>query len=56
MSSVTASGIAVSPIPAFRDNYIWMIASQTHAVVIDPGEAAPVLDTLRKRSLQLSAI
>ncbi len=56
MPSATASNLAVSPIPAFRDNYIWMIASHTHAVVIDPGDATPVLDTLQKRSLQLSAI
>lgn len=47
---------SVSPIPAFRDNYIWMIDNRTHAVVIDPGDAAPVFAALKKRSLKLSAI
>lgn len=56
MPSATDPAFTVSPIPAFRDNYIWMIADKTRAVVIDPGDAAPVLAALKKRSLQLSAI
>ena len=30
------------PVPAFEDNYIWVVADGHHAVVVDPGEAAPV--------------
>lgn len=32
-------------LPAFHDNYIWVLAdSDGRAVVVDPGEAAPVID------------
>ncbi|TEA79029.1 hydroxyacylglutathione hydrolase [Allopusillimonas ginsengisoli] len=44
------------PIPAFTDNYIWMIRKGEHAVVVDPGQAAPVLEMLRTRGLTLDAI
>lgn len=31
------------PLPAFADNYIWTLADDLgHAVIVDPGEAAPV--------------
>ncbi|MBE7751040.1 hydroxyacylglutathione hydrolase [Yersinia pestis] len=34
-------------IPAFQDNYIWLLANrQKHCVIVDPGESAPVLATL----------
>lgn len=46
----------VTPIPAFRDNYIWLLHCQGHAVVVDPGDAAPVLAELRVRNLMLDAI
>jgi hydroxyacylglutathione hydrolase len=49
----------VRPIPAFRDNYIWMIrgvdAPQAVAVV-DPGDARPVLAALEAGALKLEAI
>lgn len=52
--------IAIHRIPAFRDNYIWLIAfgaaPNRQAAVVDPGEAAPVLDALRQYNLQLAAI
>ena len=32
------------PLPAFDDNYIWTLADdEGHALIVDPGEAAPVL-------------
>ena len=32
------------PLPAFADNYIWTLADDDgHALVVDPGDAAPVL-------------
>ena len=43
-------------LPAFTDNYIWMLHDGTNAVVVDPGEAAPVLAALDERHLALSAI
>lgn len=44
------------PVPAFEDNYIWVVADGHHAVVVDPGEAAPVQAYLAKRGWRLSAI
>lgn len=44
------------PIPAFSDNYIWMLHDAEHAVVVDPGQAEPVLSTLAQRGLKLLGI
>ncbi len=43
-------------LPAFSDNYIWLLHHQGRAVVVDPGEARPVLDCLAAHGLQLDAI
>jgi len=48
--------LSVLPIPAFTDNYLWLIHDDRHAVVVDPGDAGPVLDTLQERGLSLTAI
>lgn len=44
------------PVPAFEDNYIWIVSDGHHAVVVDPGEAAPVQAYLAERGWRLSAI
>ncbi len=44
------------PIPAFDDNYIWMLHDAQHALVVDPGDAQPVLAVLQQLGLQLDAI
>ena len=36
----------VTPIPALADNYAWLLVEGNDAVVVDPSEAAPVLDAL----------
>lgn len=46
----------VSAIPAFADNYLWLIHDQQHAAVVDPGDAAPVLAELASKNLTLDAI
>ncbi len=49
----------VRPIPAFRDNYIWLLrggADGCAAAVVDPGDAAPVLQALKADKLRLQAI
>jgi hydroxyacylglutathione hydrolase len=49
----------VRPIPAFRDNYIWMfrgIAAPGRVAVVDPGDAQPVLAALAAEQLTLAAI
>ncbi|MEO7725880.1 MAG: hydroxyacylglutathione hydrolase [Burkholderiales bacterium] len=48
--------ISVYPIRAFQDNYVWTLRRGSYAAVVDPGEAAPVLDYLRAQKLQLTAI
>ncbi len=46
----------ITPLPALRDNYIWVLHDAHHAVVVDPGVAAPVIDFLQQHALRLSAI
>ncbi|MDP1633362.1 MAG: MBL fold metallo-hydrolase, partial [Gallionellaceae bacterium] len=46
----------ITAIPALQDNYIWAIHNDRSAVVVDPGEAWPVLDFLQQNSLRLDAI
>jgi hydroxyacylglutathione hydrolase len=46
----------IIPIPAFNDNYIWLLHNKRYAVVVDPGDAQPVIETLKKLELTLSAI
>jgi hydroxyacylglutathione hydrolase len=48
--------IQIEPIPAFEDNYIWLLHNTRDAVVIDPGDATPVLAALKNKGLSLSAI
>jgi hydroxyacylglutathione hydrolase len=46
----------LSALPAFADNYIWMIHDGREALVVDPGDAAPVQTALHQLGLTLSAI
>jgi hydroxyacylglutathione hydrolase len=46
----------IVPLKAFKDNYIWTLRNSTHAAVVDPGEAQPVLEYLAAESLKLAAI
>ena len=43
-------------IAAFSDNYIWMLHDGHQAVVVDPGDATPVLAALEAHSLRLVGI
>lgn len=47
---------AIIPIPAFSDNYVWLLRRGRSAAVVDPGDAKPVLDYLDRESLRLVAI
>ncbi len=47
---------AIIPIGAFSDNYIWLLRKGAHAVVVDPGDAAPVLAYLDREGLRLAGI
>lgn len=46
----------VLTVPAFSDNYLWIIHDSVNAVVVDPGDAGPILDALEKHKLSLVAI
>lgn len=50
--------INIIAVPALKDNYIWLLTHtpSNHAIVIDPGEAAPVLKQLSEKNLKLAAI
>lgn len=57
----TSIGTGAAPfdvvcIPAFRDNYIWVLRHEGKAVVVDPGDAVPVAAYLLQENLQLAAI
>lgn len=53
----TQSGTSgITGLSAFNDNYIWLIRQGTLAAVVDPGDAAPVLQALQQHRLQLRAI
>lgn len=43
-------------LPAFTDNYIWMLHDGRQALVVDPGESAPVELALAARGLVLAGI
>jgi hydroxyacylglutathione hydrolase len=44
------------PLPAFQDNYLWLLHDGQRALVVDPGDARPVLECLQRCGLQLEAI
>jgi hydroxyacylglutathione hydrolase len=48
----------IRPIPAFDDNYIWLLTEPPGraAVVVDPGDADPVIEVLAAEGLELTAV
>jgi len=44
------------PLPAFTDNYLWMVHDGQDAWIVDPGDAAPVFQALETLGLQLRGI
>lgn len=48
--------LTITAIPALRDNYIWALHDDSHAALVDPGEAAPALAFLETHGLKLDAI
>jgi hydroxyacylglutathione hydrolase len=43
-------------LPAFADNYLWLLHDGQRALVVDPGDAAPVHAALDAHGLELAAI
>lgn len=52
----TPTRLAVLTVPAFKDNYLWLIHDGVHAAVVDPGDGEPILEALRANGLTLTAI
>jgi hydroxyacylglutathione hydrolase len=52
------SSLIIEPIPCLKDNYAYLIHEQggSDAYVVDPSEAAPVIEALQKRGLVLRGI
>ncbi|CAM4307372.1 hydroxyacylglutathione hydrolase [Pseudoalteromonas byunsanensis] len=50
--------VQVEPIKAFQDNYIWAIrdTKQNQVWVVDPGQAAPVMEYLQQHNASLQGI
>lgn len=50
--------IIIEPISCFETNYVWLIYDDAHktAVVVDPGDAKPVLQVLKEKKLSLKTI
>ena len=50
--------LQVIPIPAFDDNYIWLLRQQAgkYCAVVDPGDEDPVIEYLHENGLELSYI
>jgi hydroxyacylglutathione hydrolase len=48
--------LAIHAVPAFKDNYIWMLVDGRNAAAVDPGDAAPVQQFLATHGLTLTAL
>jgi len=48
--------VRIHAVPAFQDNYLWVLESHGRAAVVDPGDAAPVQRFLEEKGLELDAI
>lgn len=48
--------LRIVPLPAFQDNYIWLIQVGNHAAVVDPGDADVVEHHLTEHGLKLTTI
>jgi len=48
--------LAIRAVPAFKDNYIWILERGGNAAAVDPGDARPVEEFLSRSGLRLTAI
>lgn len=50
------NALSILTVPAFDDNYLWIIHDGQRAAVVDPGDAVPILAALAQHHLELCAI
>jgi hydroxyacylglutathione hydrolase len=55
-SPLIPTALTVLTVPAFKDNYLWLIHDGVHAAAVDPGDGQPILEALRENGLTLTAI
>lgn len=48
--------LTLIPLPAFDDNYIWVLHDDRHAVAVDPGDPAPLIAYLDAHRLTLTTV
>jgi hydroxyacylglutathione hydrolase len=46
----------IHALPAFQNNYLWLLQDNTHAILVDPGDADVCIRALEKHQLQLDAV
>jgi len=56
MTTSQRQTLAVLTVPAFNDNYLWLIHDGVNAAVVDPGDAGPVREALHAHGLTLTCI
>lgn len=50
------NNMRIEAIPILKDNYVWVMIEGHSAVIVDPGEAIPVIAFLKQHQLSLLAI
>lgn len=56
INQVAKQTLSILTVPAFDDNYLWLIHNGSDAIVVDPGDANVILQALTQHSLRLTAI
>jgi len=56
LSEPSDKPLSVLAVPAFNDNYLWLIHDGRHAAVVDPGDAQPILAALDANGLMTDAV
>jgi hydroxyacylglutathione hydrolase len=56
MTNLPRNALGVLAVPAFKDNYLWLVHDGVNAAAVDPGDAAPILAALAEHHLTLTAI
>lgn len=53
---MTTAPINITALKALDDNYIWVLDDNSNCIVVDPGDAKPVIHWLKKSNMTLQAI
>ena len=56
MINLPRSALSVLAVPAFKDNYLWLVHDGVNAAAVDPGDSGPILAALAAHKLTLTAI